>query len=55
MKNYSKNTLRLVKTVLPKMKLNMLFRSAVLSGTFFIVSGGDGRGVIVEKLLDASY
>jgi elongation factor G len=27
-------------------------RSAVLSGKFFIVSGGDGRGVIVEKLLD---
>jgi len=28
-------------------------RSAVLTGKFFIVSGGDGRGVIVEKLLDA--
>jgi len=27
-------------------------RTAVLSGKFFIVSGGDGRGVIVEKLLD---
>jgi elongation factor G len=27
-------------------------RSAVLSGKFFAVSGGDGRGVIVEKLLD---
>lgn len=27
-------------------------RSAVLTGSFFIVSGGDGRGVIVEKLLD---
>ncbi len=27
-------------------------RIAVLSGKFFIVSGGDGRGVIVEKLLD---
>ncbi len=27
-------------------------RSAVLTGAFFIVSGGDGRGVIVEKLLD---
>ncbi|HEX5456294.1 MAG TPA: elongation factor G [Candidatus Saccharimonadales bacterium] len=27
-------------------------RSAVLTGQFFIVSGGDGRGVIVEKLLD---
>ena len=28
-------------------------RKAVLSGQFFAVSGGDGRGVIVEKLLDA--
>ena len=27
-------------------------RTAVLTGAFFIVSGGDGRGVIVEKLLD---
>jgi elongation factor G len=27
-------------------------RSAVLSGDFFVVSGGDARGVIVEKLLD---
>jgi elongation factor G len=27
-------------------------RTAVLTGQFFIVSGGDGRGVIVEKLLD---
>jgi elongation factor G len=28
-------------------------RKSVLSGQFFAVSGGDGRGVIVEKLLDA--
>ncbi|HUD06907.1 MAG TPA: elongation factor G [Candidatus Saccharimonadales bacterium] len=28
-------------------------RASVLSGKFFAVSGGDGRGVIVEKLLDA--
>ncbi|MBX4201283.1 elongation factor G [Candidatus Saccharibacteria bacterium] len=27
-------------------------RTATLTGKFFIVSGGDGRGVIVEKLLD---
>ena len=27
-------------------------RTAVLTGAFFIVTGGDGRGVIVEKLLD---
>lgn len=27
-------------------------RSAILGGNFFAVSGGDGRGVIVEKLLD---
>jgi len=28
-------------------------RTAVLTGKFFAVSGGDGRGVVVEKLLDA--
>ncbi len=28
-------------------------KRAVLGGKFFAVSGGDGRGVIVEKLLDA--
>lgn len=27
-------------------------RSAVLTGNFFAVTGGDGRGVIVEKVLD---
>ena len=27
-------------------------RKAVLAGDFYIVSGGDGRGVIVQKLLD---
>ena len=27
-------------------------RSAVLTGKFFIVTGGDGRGVMVEKVLD---
>ncbi len=27
-------------------------RKAVLTGEFFIVTGGDGRGVIVEKVLD---
>jgi elongation factor G len=27
-------------------------RSAVLAGDFFVVTGGDARGVIVEKLLD---
>ena len=29
-------------------------RTAVLTGAFFIVSGGDGRGVMVEKLLDVA-
>lgn len=28
-------------------------RAAVLSGKFYVVTGGDGRGVIVEKVLDA--
>ncbi|MBI5906776.1 elongation factor G [Candidatus Saccharibacteria bacterium] len=34
-------------------EIKQAVRSAVLSGKFFVVSGGDGRGVIVEKLLDA--
>lgn len=33
--------------------IRQAIRTAVLSGKFFAVSGGDGRGVIVEKLLDA--
>ena len=33
--------------------INQAIRTAVLSGKFFAVSGGDGRGVVVEKLLDA--
>ncbi len=34
-------------------ELKGLIRKSVLSAQFFAVSGGDGRGVIVEKLLDA--
>ncbi len=34
-------------------EINQAIRSAVLTGKFFAVSGGDGRGVIVEKVLDA--
>jgi len=33
--------------------IKQAIRTAVLSGKFFAVTGGDGRGVIVEKLLDA--
>jgi elongation factor G len=33
-------------------EIKQAIRSAVLSGNFFAVSGGDGRGVIVEKVLD---
>jgi elongation factor G len=33
--------------------IRLAIRKAVLSGQFFAVTGGDGRGVIVEKLLDA--
>ncbi len=33
-------------------ELKMALRKRVLGGDFFLVSGGDGRGVIVEKLLD---
>lgn len=34
-------------------ELKSAIRRSVITGEFFIVSGGDGRGVIVEKLLDA--
>lgn len=34
-------------------EIRLAIRKAVLSSQFFAVSGGDGRGVIVEKLLDA--
>jgi elongation factor G len=34
-------------------ELREAIRKSVLTGTFFAVTGGDGRGVIVEKLLDA--
>ncbi len=34
-------------------EIRQSIRKAVLSGQFFAVTGGDGRGVIVEKLLDA--
>jgi len=34
-------------------EIKLAIRKSVLSATFFAVSGGDGRGVIVEKLLDA--
>ncbi len=33
-------------------ELKAALRTRVLEGNFFLVSGGDGRGVIVEKLLD---
>ncbi len=33
-------------------ELKAALRKRVLEGNFFLVSGGDGRGVIVEKLLD---
>jgi len=34
-------------------EIKQAIRTAVLTGKFYIVSGGDGRGVIVEKLLDS--
>ena len=34
-------------------EIKKAIRSAVLTGKFFAVTGGDGRGVIVEKVLDA--
>jgi elongation factor G len=33
-------------------EIKQAIRSAVLSGKFYAVTGGDGRGVIVEKVLD---
>jgi elongation factor G len=38
---------------LTEAEIKQAIRSAVLSGKFYAVTGGDGRGVIVEKLLDA--
>jgi elongation factor G len=34
-------------------EIKQAIRTAVLSGKFYAVTGGDGRGVIVEKLLDS--
>lgn len=34
-------------------EVKQAIRTAVLTGKFYAVTGGDGRGVIVEKLLDA--
>ena len=34
-------------------EIKQAVRTAVLTGKFYAVTGGDGRGVIVEKLLDA--
>lgn len=34
-------------------EVKQAIRTAILTGKFYVVSGGDGRGVIVEKLLDA--
>ncbi len=33
-------------------EIKQAIRTAILNGNFFAVTGGDGRGVIVEKLLD---
>jgi len=38
---------------LSEAEIRQAIRTAVLTGNFYAVSGGDGRGVIVEKLLDA--
>lgn len=37
---------------LSEAEIKEAIRTAVLSGNFFAVTGGDGRGVIVEKVLD---
>lgn len=38
---------------LSEAEVRQAIRSAVLTGKFYAVTGGDGRGVIVEKVLDA--
>ena len=38
---------------LSEAEIRQAIRTAVLTGKFFAVTGGDGRGVIVEKVLDA--
>ncbi len=40
-------------TELTLQEVKTVVRKSVLTGKFVVVSGGDGRGVIVEKLLDA--
>jgi elongation factor G len=37
---------------LSETEIKTAIRAAILSGNFFAVTGGDGRGVIVEKVLD---
>jgi len=37
---------------LSETEIRQAVRTAVLTGKFYVVSGGDGRGVIVERLLD---
>jgi elongation factor G len=39
-------------TELTEDEIKTVIRKSVLRGDFFLVAGGDGRGVIVEKLLD---
>ena len=34
---------------LTEVEIKQAIRTAILSGKFFAVTGGDGRGVIVEK------
>jgi elongation factor G len=38
---------------LSELEIKQAVRAAVLTGKFFAVTGGDGRGVIVEKVLDS--
>lgn len=38
---------------LSETEIKQAIRAAVLTGKFYAVTGGDGRGVIVEKVLDA--
>ncbi len=37
---------------LSEAEIKQAIRTATLTGKFFVVTGGDGRGVMVEKVLD---
>ena len=47
-----RSTSKSAKRASAEAEIRQAIRTAVLTGKFYAVTGGDGRGVIVEKLLD---